>query len=78
MIANIESETARCREMPSLRSRRAGSGPRTSPGKKQMLVIMDAGLIKDLKVAMAEDGTAASHLVEELVRDWLATREVRK
>ena len=52
------------------------SGPRTSRGKKQMLVIMDAG-IKD-KVAMAEDGTAASHLVEELVWDWLATREVRK
>jgi hypothetical protein len=42
-----------------------------------MPVIMDAGLIKDLKVAMAEDGTAASHLVEELVRDWLATRKVR-
>jgi len=54
------------------------SGPRTSPGKKQMLLIMDAGLIKDLKVAMAEDGTAASHLVEELVRDWLATKKVRK
>jgi hypothetical protein len=53
------------------------SGPRTPPGKKQMPVIMDAGLIKDLKVAMAEDGTAASHLVEEHVRDWLATRKVR-
>jgi hypothetical protein len=50
------------------------SGPRTPPGKKQMLVIMDAGLIKDLKVAMAEDDTAASHIVEELVREWLAKR----
>jgi hypothetical protein len=50
------------------------SGPRTPPGKKQMLVIMDEKLIKDLKVAMAEDGTAASHIVEELVRDWLAKR----
>ena len=52
------------------------SGPRTSPGKMQILVIMDAGLIKDLKLAMAEDGTAASHLVEELVRDWEEGPEV--
>jgi hypothetical protein len=51
------------------------SGPRTPPGKKQMLVIMDEDLIKDLKVAMAEDDTAASHIVEELVRDWLAKRK---
>jgi len=51
------------------------SGPRTPPGKKQMLVIMDEGLIKDLKVAMAEDGTAASHIVEDLVRDWLEKRK---
>jgi hypothetical protein len=57
------------------------SGPRTPPGKKQMLVIMDEKLIKDLKVAMAEDDTAASHIVEELVRGWLAKRrgqETRK
>jgi hypothetical protein len=54
------------------------SGPRTPPGKKQMLVIMDEGLIRDLKVAMAEDDTAASHIVEELVRDWLAKRKGRK
>lgn len=54
------------------------SGPRTPPGKKQMLVIMDEGLIRDLKVAMAEDGTAASHIVEELVRDWLANRRLVK
>jgi hypothetical protein len=33
---------------------------------------------QDLKVAMAEDGTAASHIVEELVRDWLVKRKVRK
>jgi hypothetical protein len=43
-----------------------------------MLVILDEGLIKDLKVAMAEDGTAASHIVEELVRDSLVKRKVRK
>jgi hypothetical protein len=54
------------------------SGPRTPPGKKQMLVIMDGKLIKDLKVAMAEDDTAASHIVEELVREWLAKRKVDK
>jgi hypothetical protein len=53
------------------------SGPRTPPGKKQMLVIMDEGLIRDLKVAMAEDGTPASHIVEELVRGWLSARKVR-
>jgi hypothetical protein len=54
------------------------SGPRTPPGKKQMLVIMDEKLIKDMKVAMAEDATAASHIVEELVRDWLADRKSRR
>lgn len=54
------------------------SGPRTPTGKKQMLVIMDEKLITDLKVAMVEDGTAASHVVEELVRGWLAKRKVRK
>jgi len=65
--------------MPSLRSRRpSSSGPRTSPGKKQMLVIMGAKLITDLKVAMAEDGTAASHIVEDSVRERLAKRKVRK
>jgi hypothetical protein len=53
------------------------SGPRTPPGKKQMLVIMDEKLIKDLKVAMAEDDTAASHIVEGLVRDWLSARKAR-
>jgi hypothetical protein len=52
------------------------SGPRTPPGKKQMLVIMDEKLIKELKLAMTEDDTAASHIVEELVRDWLAARKV--
>jgi hypothetical protein len=65
--------------MPSLRSRRPSrSGPRTPPGKKQMLVIIDAKLITDLKVAMAEDGTAASHIVEDPVRERLAKRKVRK
>jgi hypothetical protein len=75
MMANIRigdgqmSRDAKPKKPPSR------SGPRTSPGKKQMLVIMDAKLITDLKVAMAEDGTAASHVIEELVRDWLANRK---
>lgn len=56
------------------KKRAARSGPRASLGKKQMLVIMDEKLIKELKLAMTEDGTAASHIVEELVRDWLAKR----
>jgi hypothetical protein len=54
------------------------SGPRTPPGKKQMLVIMDEKLIKDLKIAMAEDDTVASHIVEELAWEWLAKRKARK
>jgi hypothetical protein len=54
------------------------SGPRTPPGKKQMLVIMDEKLIKELKLAMTEDDTAASHIVEQLVRDWLAKRKSDK
>jgi hypothetical protein len=54
------------------------SGPRTPPGKKQMLVIMDEKLIKELKLAMTEDDTAASHIVEELVREWLDKRKERK
>jgi hypothetical protein len=54
------------------------SGPRAPPGKKQMLVILDEGVIKDLKHAMVEDDTAASHVVEELVREWLAKRKSRK
>jgi hypothetical protein len=35
-------------------------------------------IIADLKVAMAEDDTAPSHIVEEPVREWLAKRKVRK
>jgi hypothetical protein len=54
------------------------SGPRTPPGKKQMLVIMDEKLIKDFKKAMIDDGTTASHIVEGLLREWLAKRTTRK
>jgi hypothetical protein len=63
---------------PKLKKPAARSGPRTPPGKKQMLVIMDEKLIKDLKIAMAEDGTPASHIVEGLVRGWLEKRKARK
>jgi hypothetical protein len=51
--------------MPTLISRRAGAGPARRRARKQMLVIMDAKLITGLKVAMADDGTVAFHIVEE-------------
>jgi hypothetical protein len=54
------------------------SGPRTPPGKKQMLVILEAMLIRDLKVAMAEDGTAASHVIGQLARKWLVKRKEQR
>jgi hypothetical protein len=60
------------------KKRAARSGPRAPPGRKQMLVIMDGDMIKELKLAMTEDGTAASHIVEELVKDWLAKRKIQK
>jgi hypothetical protein len=52
--------------------------PRGPAGKKQMLVIMDEGLIKAVKMAALEDSVAMSHIVEGLVREWLAKRKGRK
>ena len=52
--------------------------PRGPVGKKQMLVIMDEGLIKAVKMAALEDSVPMSHIVEELVREWLAKRKGKK
>jgi len=52
--------------------------PRGPAGKKQMLVIMDEGLIKAVKMAALEDSVPMSHIVEGLVRDWLAKRKGKK
>jgi hypothetical protein len=43
-----------------------------------MLVIMDQDIIRDIKVAAAEDEIKLSHAVEEAVREWLAKRRGRK
>lgn len=52
--------------------------PRGPVGKKQMLVIMDEGLIRAIKFASLEENKPVSHIVEELVRDWLAKRKGKK
>jgi hypothetical protein len=54
------------------------SGPRTTAGKKQMLVIMDQDVIKAVKFAALEDEIPMSHAVEEAVKEWLAKRKSRK
>jgi hypothetical protein len=52
--------------------------PRAPKGKKQMLVIMDQALIKELKMAALDDDKKMSHAVEDAVREWLAKRKTRK
>jgi hypothetical protein len=51
---------------------------RLPEGKKQMLVIMDQGVILDVKMAALQDGIKMSHAVEEAVREWLSRRKGRK
>jgi hypothetical protein len=52
--------------------------PRAPAGKKQMLVIMDAELVRQVKIAAAEDERKVSHVVEDAVRDWLAKRSSKR
>jgi hypothetical protein len=56
----------------------ASGGARLPAGKKQMLVIMDQDIIKEIKVAVAQDEIKLSHAVEEAVREWLVKRKERK
>ena len=56
----------------------ASGGARLPKGKKQMLVIMDQELIKELKMAALADDMKLSHAVEEATRDWLIKRKSRK
>ena len=51
---------------------------RLPEGKMQMLVIMDQGVILDVKMAALQDGIKMSHAVEEAVREWLSRRKGRK
>jgi hypothetical protein len=46
--------------------------PRAPAGKKQVLILMDAEVIKRVKIAAIEDGKKMSHVVEEASREWLA------
>ena len=65
--------------MPTKPKKEAASGrPRAPEGKRQMLVLMDKQLIKDVKMAALEDDMKMSHAVEEAVTDWLAKRKLRK
>lgn len=65
--------------MPTKDKKGAAEGrPRAPAGKKQMLVIMDQDLIKQVKMAALEDDLKMSHAVEEAVEEWLARRKSRK
>lgn len=56
----------------------SSSGRARAPvGKKQVLVIMDAEVIKQTKLAAVEDDKKMSHVIEEAVREWLAQRKAR-
>jgi len=62
--------------MPAKTKSTAASGRSRAPaGKKQVLVIMDAELARQIKIAAAEDERKMSHLVEDAVRDWLDRRK---
>ena len=65
---------ARDQQFKKLVSRKGDS----EKGKKQMLVIMDQDLIKDVKMAALEDDMKMSHAVEQAVREWLSRRKSRK
>jgi len=51
---------------------------RAPAGKKQVLLIADADLIKQMKLAAVEDEKKMSHCFEEAAREWLARRKSRK
>jgi hypothetical protein len=48
--------------------------PRTTEGKKQMLLIVPGDLIKLMKIAAIQDGKPVSHVAEEAMREWLVKR----
>jgi len=47
-------------------------GPRAPAGKKPLMVIMDAKLIKRAKHAAVEGECKVSHIVEQALTEWLA------
>lgn len=52
--------------------------PRTAEGKKQLLLLMPADVIKALKIAAVEDDLTASSIAETAIREWLGARKPRK
>lgn len=52
--------------------------PRTSEGKKQMLLIVPEDLIKLMKIAAIQDGKPVSHVAEEAMKEWLAKRNATR
>lgn len=46
--------------------------------RRQILLHLDGGLIKDLKKAAVDLETSASAIANEAVDDWLAKRGLRK
>jgi hypothetical protein len=55
-----------------------GGTRRLPPGKDQMLSILPTDLIREVKIAVAEDSIKLSGAVEQSLRDWLAKRKKRK
>ena len=49
--------------------------PRTTEGKKQMLLMVPEDLIKEMKIAAIQDGKPVSHVAEEAMREWLVKRK---
>jgi hypothetical protein len=64
--------------MPSKPKKTSRSGPRLPQGTKQMLVLMDATVIKAVKIAALEDDMKMSGAVEIAVKEWLAKRAAER
>ncbi len=47
---------------------------RVPEGKAQMLSILEKDVIKNVKIAAAQDGRRISHVVEEALKEWLERR----
>lgn len=54
------------------------SRARAPAGKKQVLLIADADLIKQMKLAAVEDEKKMSHCFEKAARAWLVHRKATK
>lgn len=69
----------RAPSMATSRKKRSESGTSRLPaGKKQMLVILDQSLVKEIKFAAIEDEMKMSDVVAMATRDWLAKRKARR